>query len=52
MEFRRGRGNGWLLIATCADEDVDDEAFTLEIAYELIGSTPQAAGIEVVQREE
>lgn len=52
MEFRRGRGNGWLLIATCADEDVDDEAFTLEIANELIGSTPQAAGIEVVQREE
>jgi len=52
MEFRRGRGNGWMLIATCADEDVDDEPFTLEMACELIANTPQTAGIEVVKREE
>ncbi len=30
-----------MLIATCADEDVDDEPFTLEMAYELIGNTNQ-----------
>jgi hypothetical protein len=51
MEFRRGRGNGWMLIATCADDDVDDEAFTLEIACELIGNTPQEAGVEVIHKE-
>ena len=41
-----------MLIATCADEDVDDEPFTLEMACELIANTPQTAGIEVVKREE
>jgi hypothetical protein len=50
MEFRRGRGNGWMLIATCADDDVDDEPFTLEMACELIGNTNQEAGIKVVKR--
>ena len=52
MEFRHGRGNGWMLICTCADNDVDDEAFALEIVCELIANTPQEAGIDVVQQEE
>jgi hypothetical protein len=39
-----------MLIATCADEDVDDEPFTLEIACELIANTLQTTGIEVIQR--
>lgn len=51
MEFRRGRGNGWMLIAVCADDDVDDEPFSLEMACELIGSTPQGGGVKVVQKE-
>lgn len=45
MEYWHGRGNGWMLIATCADENVDDEPFTLEVACELIGNTNQEAGI-------
>ena len=52
MEFRHGRSNGWMLICTCADNDVDDEAFTLEIACELIANTPQTAGIEVLVQQE
>ena len=46
MEFRRGRGNGWFLVAVCADDDDDkNEAFSLEIACELIAETPQKDGI-------
>ena len=41
-----------MLICTCADNDVDDEAFALEIVCELIANTPQEAGIDVVQQEE
>ncbi len=53
MKFRRGRGNGWFLIAVCADDDEDkNEAFSLEIACELIVNTPQKDGIQVVRQEE
>ncbi len=50
MEFRRGRGNGWFLVAVCAADDDDDKnkAFSLEIACELIAETPQKDGIQVV----
>jgi hypothetical protein len=39
MENRQGRGNGWLLVGVCADDENDNEAFSLEIACELIGET-------------
>ncbi len=53
MEFFRGRGNGWFLVAVCADDDDDEnEAFSLEIACELIAETPQKDGIQVVLQEE
>jgi hypothetical protein len=53
MEFRHGRGNGWFLVAVCADDDDDkNEAFSLEIACELIAETPQKDGIQVVHQEE
>ncbi len=55
MEFCRGRGYGWFLVAVCADDDDDDdenEAFSLEIACELIAETPQKDGIQVVRQEE
>ncbi len=54
MEFRRERGNGWFLVAVCAADDDDDknEAFSLEIACELIAETPQKDGIQVVRQEE
>jgi hypothetical protein len=53
MEFCRGRGNGWFLVAVCADDDDDkNEAFSLEIACELIEETPQKDGIQVVRQEE
>ncbi len=49
MEFCQGRGNGWFLVAVCADDDEDkNEAFSLEIACELIAETPQKDGIQVV----
>ncbi len=53
IEFRRGRGNGWFLVAVCADDDdVKNEAFSLEIACELIVETPQKDGIQLVRQEE
>ncbi len=54
MEFCRGRGNGWFLAAAvCADDDDDkNEAFSLEIACELIAETPQKDAIQVVRQEE
>jgi hypothetical protein len=53
MEFHRGRGNGWFLVAVCAGDDDDkNEAFSLEIACELITETPQKDGIQVVCQEE
>jgi hypothetical protein len=48
MEFRRGRGNGWVLIGVCAEDGVEDEAFTLELACETIVDTTQKYGIQVV----
>jgi hypothetical protein len=36
MEFHQGRGNGWFLVAVCADDDDDkNEASSLEIACEF-----------------
>ncbi len=32
MEYCRGRGNGWFLLGVCAEDGVEDEAFTLELA--------------------
>ncbi len=51
MEFRCGRGNGWFLLGVCAEDGVEDEAFTLELARKLIGDTPQKDGIQVVHQE-
>ena len=44
MEFRRGRNNGWFVLAVCSDQDDSDdcEAFSLEVACKVIGDTPQA----------
>lgn len=54
MEFRRGRNNGWFVLAICSDnqDNSDDcEAFSLEVACEVIGDTPQADGIMVIREE-
>ncbi len=48
MEYRRGRGNGWFLLGVCAEDGVEDQAFTLELACEMIGDTPQKDGVQVV----
>ncbi len=48
MEFCHGRGNGWFLLGVCAENGVEDEAFTLELACKMIGDTPQKDGIQVV----
>jgi len=55
LEFRRGRGDGgWYVIGECADDpnNVQTEAFTLEIACQLIGETEQEEGIQVIQKDE
>ncbi len=52
MEFRWGRGNGWFLVGVCADHEDNNEAFTLEIACELIGETPQRDGVQVIHQNE
>ena len=36
---------GWFI---CADDEDDNEAFSLEIACELIGETEQRGGMQVV----
>ena len=51
MKFRRGRGNGWVLIGVCAEDGVEDEVFTLELACEMIANTPQKDSIQVVHQE-
>jgi hypothetical protein len=50
MEFHRGERNGWNLIGVCGDDlsGNEDEPFLLEIAYALIGYTPQRYGIQVI----
>ena len=52
MEYRRGRGNGWFVLAVCSDdaggEEENMEAFSLEVACELIGTTEQTRGVSVV----
>ena len=54
MEFRRGRGagGGWRVIVVCADDDVDEQTFTLEEAIVNIGSTPQEDGIRIYHSRE
>jgi hypothetical protein len=46
MEFRWGRGNVWFLLGVCADNNVEDEPFSLEIACEFIGESWQRDGIQ------
>ena len=51
MEFRRGRNNGWFVLAVCLDQDDSNgcEAFLLEVACKVIRDTPQADGIMVLR---
>ena len=49
MEFRRGRGNGWFVVGVSAnkpDDESNNEPFSLEMAYELIGATKQKEGVK------
>jgi len=52
MEYRRGKGNGWFVLAIFSDdaggEEENVEAFFLEIACSLIGTTEQPRGVRVV----
>jgi hypothetical protein len=51
MEYHWGRGNGWFLLRECGEDGVEDEAFMLELACEMIGDTPQKDGVQVVHQE-
>ena len=51
MEFRRGRGYGWMVIGTWADNPgpkEDLKPFTLELACELIAVYPQKDGMQII----
>ena len=56
MEFRRGRGrgNGWFVIGVTSADKPDDESnnepFSLEMAYELIGATKQKEEVKVLRQ--
>ncbi len=50
MEFRRGRSNGWFLVGVCADDEDNNKAFSLEIACELIGETPQRNEVQMIHQ--
>ncbi len=52
MEFHRERGNGWFLVDVCADDEDNNEAFSLEIECGLIGDTPQKDGVQVIHQNE
>jgi hypothetical protein len=43
------RNNGWFVLASDNDDSEDCEAFSLEVACEVIGDTPQADGIRVIR---
>ena len=51
MEFWRGKGNGWMVIATSADENVEDEPFALEVVCDLIGQTQQIDGVTIIHKQ-
>ncbi len=51
IKYRWGRGNGWFLLRVCTEDGVEDEAFTLELACEMIGDTPQKDGVQMVHQE-
>jgi hypothetical protein len=50
MEFHWGRGNGWFFVGVCADDEDNNEAFSLEFACELIGETPQRNGVQMIHQ--
>ncbi|KAL3769143.1 hypothetical protein ACHAWU_001211 [Discostella pseudostelligera] len=55
MEFRRGRKkglSGWMVIGESADDEVEDEPFSLEDACRYIASIPQEDGVQVIRRGE
>jgi hypothetical protein len=51
MEYHQGRGKGWFLLGVCVKNGVEDEAFMLELTYEMIGETPQKDCVQVVHLE-
>ncbi len=51
MEYHWGRENGWFLLGVCAEDGLENEAFTLELACKMIEDTPQKDGVQVVHRE-
>ena len=53
-EYRRDKGSrGWHLICekNGGEEEEDNEAFTIELANELISTYPQADGVEVIRAD-
>ena len=52
MEYRRGKGNGWFVLAICSEDaggkEENMEAFSLELVCELIRTIEQTRGVRVV----
>ncbi len=49
MEFHRGRGNGWHVLATSSDMSLRHSHW--KMLAKVIGETEQSAGILVVRQE-
>ena len=53
LEFRRGKGGGWMLIGVSADENVEDEPFEIkQVFIDLIAKTEQTVNVTIVHRDE
>ena len=48
LEFHRGRYGGWKLICEPNDDRQEVESFDIPLANELIGSTHEAYGVQVI----
>ena len=52
LEFHRGKEKGWHVIGVANDDDMELEAFPIEIVNELIAMTPQADGVEIIYSDD
>ena len=52
LEFHRGKDKGWHVIGEPNDKEVELEAFPIAITNELIATTPQADGVEMVYEDD
>jgi hypothetical protein len=50
-EYHRGKKGGWHFICEPNDDDIEAEAWDIELGCKLIGKTKQLEGIEIISLE-